>query len=403
MERAIKLIIAVVVACLPAWPGLAQDGAGTPGATPDIPSYEEVLTGKTTIDEFVPMDFNFSIGVIGEFAVPAGPQVQIKTPLVLINPSNGDIGVYAKNFPARIIASSNNGAWVVGVAPSSSVEGSSGSRSRECAISLNMNEGDIKIIQEFPLYSKFLAYFDPDDSNIIYYCVNEPASVNSIIGHNLKTQEAVPLDFEGNRFYLYGIRSSKPLGLWVEDPFSTVSYPRLSLYDYKETKEVTSVSFPGTTSVVVQPKGDAILAMVSSGAEASIGYYLMGDSTFHQVPNLVLTHPTFRWANNSLAIIAKESTSTRDRFLWIDLATGNVRELCSGYFKISYWDISPADDALVFIVDSEKDPLLYVVPLKAQAGAINRIRLRDVANVSWIGCLKTPGGGGGWLQRLLPF
>jgi len=143
--------------------------------------------------------------------------------------------------------------------------------------------------------------------------------------------------------------------------------------------------------------------MVSNSAEASIGYYQFADESFNQVPNLVLTRPTFKWANHSMAIIAKESTSTRDRFLWIDLESGNIRELCSGYFKISFWDISPDDDALVFIVDSDKDPLLYVVPLDPSLTAINRIRLRDVSNVSWIGCLNPPGGSGSWLDNLLPF
>ena len=406
MVRTILVMMAVVTAGLLFAPALAQQSNGNNDA-PNIPTLEEVEAGQNTIEEYIPMDYRFLIGVIGEFSkeIPttAGPQVQIKTPLISINPSNGDIGVYAKNFPARIAASSRNGQWIVGVAPSSSVEGSSGSRSKECAVSLSMNEGDIEIIEEFPLYSKFQAYFSPHDDNVIYYCVNEPAAVNSIVQCNLKTDESETLEYEGNRFYLYGIRPNTPTGIWASDPFSTSGFPELNLYDLDETQILKHLRFPGASDLVANPSGEYILAMVSNSAEASIGYYIFEDDSFNQVPNLVLTRPTFRWANHSKAIIAKESTSTRDRFLWIDLESGNIRELCSGYFKISFWDISPDDDALVFVVDSDKNPLLYVVPLDPEATAINRIRLRDVSNVSWVGCLKPAGGGGSWLDNLLPF
>jgi len=356
---------------------------------------------------FVPMDFDFRIGVVGDYIkeVPTagGVQTQVKTPLILIDPRNGDIGVYAKNFPARIVTHSDNGNWVVGVAESSSVEGSSGSRQRECAVSLDMNEGDIEIIQEFPLFSKFQAYFTPTDDNAILYCVNEPAVVNSLVRYNLRNQEEELLPTEGNRFYLYGLKQDDPRGIWVEDPFSVADYPVVNLVNWENGTNLDKVKFPGSSYIVPSPMGDVILAVVENRAEASIGYYKLSDHSFHQVRNLVLTRPTVKWAHTAMAVIAKESTATRDRFLWIDLETGNVQEIWSDYFKIAYWDISPEDDALVFIIDSETEPVLYVVPLDQSIGAINCIRLTDVSNVSWIGCLSPPRGGGSWLDRLLPF
>ena len=54
--------------------------------------------------------------------------------------------------------------------------------------------------------------------------------------------------------------------------------------------------------------------------------------------------------------------------------------------------------------DTPDAPQLFVVPLDPEAEAINRVRLRSFAAVSWIGCLYPPReGGGSWLDRLLPF
>lgn len=356
--------------------------------------------------EYVPLDLDFRIGVVGDYIkeIPTtgGTQTQIRSPLILIDPRNGEIGVYAKNFPARIIADSPNGSWIVGVAASSAVEGSSGSHRRECAVSLAMEEGNIKIIREFPLFCKIQAFFSPQDANVIYYSVNEPGPVNSIIQYNLKTEDEHALPAEGNRFRMYGLRPREPRGLWIADPMSTADYPVLCLLSLEDAAQLGKAEFPGASEVLASPSGEMILAIVSSHAEASLGYYVHADQSFHQVPGLVLTRPSAKWANNSKAVIVKESTATRDRFLWIDLENGAVRELWSDYFKISFWDISPDDDALVFLIDSDDDPLLYVVPLDPAQGALNRIRLKDVSNVSWLGCLNPPRGGG-WLDRLLPF
>jgi hypothetical protein len=406
-KAAVAISACLTMLSLGAWPTAAQESADPP-PPPDMPALEDVLEGKAdSIPEFVPTEFKFRIGVIGEYAkeVPtaAGEQIQIKTPLVLINPSNGDIGVYAKNFPARIITSAPDGSWVVGVAPSGSVEGSSGSRNRECAVGLNMDDGMIKTIEEFPIFSKFQAFFAPKSSKEIYYCTNEPAAVNKITRFNLKNEEATLFEAEGNRFYLYGLKPADPPALWIEDPASTADYPVLNLIALEDGAELSHVEFPGARQVLTRKDGKALLAIVESGAEAGLGYYLHDDETYHQVPELVLTRPTIKWTNHSLAVIAKESTTTRDRFLWIDLATGEARELCSGYFKITHWDISPDDDALVFIVSGGgSDPVLYVVPLEPGAQVVNRIRLSGVSEVSWIGCLTTPSRGG-WLKSLLPF
>lgn len=386
-------------------PLAAQDDDQTP--PPEMPSLDQVLEDQQVIPEYVPLNVDFRIGLVGEYSkeimTPGGPQAQIKNPLILINPSNGQIGVYAKDFPARIVANSPNGSWIIGVAESSSVEGSSGSRQQECAVSLNMTDNEINIIEEFPLFSKFQAYFAPRDNNVIYYCVNEPATVNSIVNYNLRTEEGKPLDIEGNRFYLHGIKPTEPRGLWVTDPFSLNDYPDLDLVDLNDGHTMDNVSFPGCTQVLPSPDGNYILGVVENKAEASLGYFNLTDKSFHQVPDLVLTRPTLKWTHNGLTVMAKESTATRDRFLLVDLTTGKAREIWSDYFKILFWDVSPADDALVFVVDSEKNPLLYVIPLDPTVDAINRIRLNDVSNISWIGCLNPPSGGGSWLDRLLPF
>jgi hypothetical protein len=105
-------------------------------------------------------------------------------------------------------------------------------------------------------------------------------------------------------------------------------------------------------------------------------------------------------------VIAKESTSVKDRFLLINLDTNSVEEIYSGYAKVAQWDVSPGDEALVFITDTPTDPQVFVVPLDGSASVINRIPLPGVSNVAWIGCINPPqrgGGGGSWLDKLLPF
>lgn len=387
---------------------LAQDAQETPEQQPpvDMPSLEEVAQEGSRIPDYVPLDVDFRIGVVGDFTkelvLETGTQKQIKSPLILIDPRTGQPGVYAKNFPARIVANSQNGAWVIGVAPSTAVEGSSGSRTKECAVSLKLTDGSIKMIEEFPLHSSFQALFAPNDNNLIYYCVNEPGAENIIYRYHLndQTKEAVPA--EGNRFYLYGLLWEDPRAIWASDPLYTPDCPLLDLIALQTGEVLQSVPFPGATEILARPNGQTLLAIVSSSAEASLGFYDVSQRSFNQVPGLVLTRPIVRWAHNSFAVIAKESTATRDRFLWVDLATGEARELFSGYFKVSYWDISPNDDALVFMTGSSESPVLFVVPLTPDQTTVNRIPLLDVTNVSWIGCLNPPSSDG-WLERLLPF
>ena len=401
---AARLIVLTILVLAAAGYAPAQDGQQTP--PPELPPLEDVLEGQQEVPPYVPLNLNFRIGVVGEYVkeimTAGGPQEQIKNPLILIDPRNGEISVYAKNFPARILADSPNGSWIVGVAASSSVEGSSGSHRRECAVSLAMDEGAISIIREFPLFCAVQVYFSPRDANVIYYSVNEPGPVNNIVRYNLKTKDESSLPAEGNRFRLYGLRPIEPRGLWIADPMSVAQYPVLSLLSLDDASQLARVEFPGASEVLASPDGDTLLAVVSSSAEASLGYYVHEDHSFHQVPGLVLTRPTAKWVNRSNAVIVKESTATRDRFLWIDLETGELRELWSDYAKISFWDISPEDDALVFLIDSDADPLLCVIPIDPAQGAPNVIKLKDVSNVSWLGCLNPPRGGG-WLDRLLPF
>jgi hypothetical protein len=381
-------------------------------APPSIPTLEQVQAGKAAITDFIPTNFEFRIAVVAdftkEFLTEAGPQKQIKTPLVLINPSNGEVGVYAKNFPARIVAYSTNGQWVIGIAPSSAVDGSSGSSQKESAVSLDLHTGEIKLLREFALHSKFQAVFDTQDNNVIYYCVNEPASENQIIRRNLRNSEETIVPVDGNRFYLYGFRTIEPEGLWVQDSNSLGVDPVLSLIDLEAGAILKKVAFPGTQQVYARPGGNTLLATVQQSAEASLGYYEFNQEaipTYHQVPKLVLTRPAFKWLNTRMAVIAKESTTTRDRFLLIDLATGKPRELFSAYFKISQWDIAPDDSALVFVAAGQGAPVLYVVPLDERNTAINRVALQGITNISWLGCLY-PGQdeeGGSWLNKLLPF
>ena len=394
-----------------------DDQAGEPDP-PKIPSLEEVQSGKAAIAQYIPMDYSFQIGVIGTFvkeiSTETGSVSQVKSPLILINPANGGIGVYAKNFPARIVANSLNGDWVVGIAPSSAVPGSSGSSSREAAVSLNMKAGDLNLISEFPLHSNFQAVFDNNDENVVYYCVNEPAQVNQIIGLNLKKDEQGKIPAEGNRFNLYGLRPEKDPQMWINDQQATVSYPVLTLLDMKAGTTSNTVEFPGADKVLVSPNGEHVLVVVSNRAESSVGYYTFADNSFHQVPGLVLVKPEFKWLDletnekepgQGLQVIARESTTTEDRFRLINLATGQSRVLFSARFKVAFWDVSPNNDALVFVTESNNDPVLFVVPLDPMEKTINRIQLSGVTDITWLGCLNTPPKktGGGWLDNLLPF
>jgi hypothetical protein len=181
--------------------------------------------------------------------------------------------------------------------------------------------------------------------------------------------------------------------------------PILSLVDLKKGEVLRKVSFPGAQQVYAQPGGATLLASVTNSAEASLGYFSVAGGGFHQVPKVVLTKPSFKWLNSRMAVVAKESTSTRDRFLLVDLATGQVNEIFSAYFKIAFWDISPDDSALVFVTQSKDTPVLYVIPLDNRNTAINRVALEGITNISWLGCLYPgkSGGSGSWLSRLLPF
>jgi len=374
---------------------------------PEIPTLEEVQAGGAEIEEFIPVDFSFRIGVVGEFQnvieTESGTRTQIKSPLILIDPSTGAIGVYAKDFPARIVANSSRGNWVVGIAASTDVEGSSGRRDRECAVSLDLLEDEARLVEEFPLHSQYQAFFSPSDENVIYYCVNEPAAVNQITRYHLADEEKEVVPTEGNRFYMYGLKQRDPRGTWIEDPFSMADYPVLSLIDLESGESLRTIPFRGCAEVIASPDGNLLLAVVRASAEASLGYYQYSDNTFHQVSDLVFTLPEIKWTHRSRAVIVKESTATLDRLLWVDLDTNETRELFSAYFKIALWDISPDDDALVFITTAEDNPILFVVPIDPEIDVINRIRLRGVTNISWVGCLYPPTTGGTWWERLLPF
>lgn len=412
---AIGIGLLVALSCAPV---CAQTQPAEEGKTPvsdlpeapKIPTKEEVYKEQQEeIPAYIPLPMNFRIGLIGDHEVQidttVGPQKQIKTPLILVNPANGSTNVYAKNFPARIAAVSPNGSWMIGIVPSASVEHSSGSSSKECAVSLNLVRDEIKLIVEFPIHSNFQALFPPDVNDKFYYCVNEPGAVNAIVSYSLTDGKSAVLPADGNRFYLYGVRTAQPRGLWVQDPLALGDSLSLALLGLDKGEVITTADFPGVREVYAQPGGENLLASVLSGAEASVGYFKLADNSFHQVPQLVLTRPSFRWAHKGLAVIAKESTSTRDRFIWIDLATGQVRELFSGYFKVDFWDISPGDEALVFITAAKGTPVLFVVPLDPTINVVNRIRLTDASNISWLGCMNPPPSGsrGSWLDRLLPF
>lgn len=392
-----------------------------PGA-PSIPSLDDVLESKRqtgTVQDYIPLDLEFRVGLVGKFeerieTYDGGVTTNTKSPLILLDPRNGAIKVHARSFPAEIIANSENGAWVIGIAPSAAVEGTSGSANRQAAVSLNMDTGEIKLITEFPVHSRFQALFLNNEKDMVLYCVNEPGAVNQLIRYNLESREGIPMPAEGNRFYMYGLKHTEgqPTGLWVQDPRSLEQYPVVSLLDLKAGGRLDQVEFPGTTEVVAQPDGSTLLASIQERSEASLGYYETTTREFTQINNLVFTRPEIKWTHKSDAIIVKETTSTRDRFLWVDVASGKARELFSAYFSIGQWDISPNDDALVFVVKSKTNPTLFVLPLNEGTNTINRIKLSDMTDVTWLGCLNTPegtssakrGGKGPlkWLDRLIP-
>ncbi len=390
-----------------------------PGA-PAIPSLTDVMDskGRAAVRDYIPLDLDFRVGLIGNFeerveTYDGGSTTNTKSPLILLDPRNGAVKVHARNFPAQIIANSDNGIWVVGIAPSAAVEGTSGSPSQQAAVSLNMGTGEIKLISEFPVHSRFQALFLNNEKDTVLYCVNEPGVVNQLIRYNLETRAGVPVQAEGNRFYMYGLKSTQgqPTGLWVQDPRSIEKYPVVSLLDLKAGGQLDHVEFPGTSEVYSQPDGSTLLASIVERSEASLGYYETATRDFHQIDNLVFTRPEIKWTNNSEAVIVKETTSTKDRFLWIDVTTGKARELFSAYFTIGQWDISPNDDALVFIVKSKTNPVLFVLPLGEDVKTINRIKLNDMNGVTWLGCLNTPAGSSSakkskgpmkWLDRLIP-
>jgi hypothetical protein len=389
---------------------------------PAIPSIDEVIESKNrqgTVRDYIPLDLEFRVGLIGSFeeeveTYDGGRTTNTKSPLILLDPRNGAIKVHARNFPAKVVANSENGVWVVGIAPSAAVEGTSGSPSRQAAVTLNMSTGEIKLITEFPVHSRFQAVFLENEKDMLLYCVNEPGAVNQLIRYNLETRVGEPMPAEGNRFYIYGLKENqgRETGIWVQDPRSIEKYPVVSLLDLSGGSQLDRVEFPGTNEVYSQPDGSTLLASIVEKSEASLGYYETETRDFHQINNLVFTRPEIKWTHKSDAVIVKETTATKDRFLWVDVASGKAKELFAAHFTIGQWDISPNDDALVFIVNSKTNPVLFVLPLEEGAQTINRIRLRDMTGVTWLGCLNTPAGassGGGkskgpmkWLDKLIP-
>ena len=75
------LLLAIAIA-----PVLAQEEEIS--SPPDMPTLEEVQAGHEEIPDFIPMDFSFRVGVVGDFEQPletsTGVQTQIKTPLLLL-------------------------------------------------------------------------------------------------------------------------------------------------------------------------------------------------------------------------------------------------------------------------------------------------------------------------------
>jgi len=177
----------------------------------------------------------------------------------------------------------------------------------------------------------------------------------------------------------------------------------LKLLDLQQTTVLNTVEFPGASDIQVSPDGEELLVSVHDGTDTSVGVFNLLDSSYTQVPGLTFERPTFQWLHNSRSIIAKESTITHDQFMWVDLDNATERKLYSAYFKVAEWDISDNDDALVFVSDAPEDPVLFVKPLDPDINVINKIRLKDVTNITWLGCLNPPRQRGSWLDRLLPF
>ena len=411
----LRALVTLAVACC--WLGVAaaQTSDADTSAPPDVPSTEEIREQQATEQPETPINprqYDFRIGIIGDYEQTVesggGTRVQVKSPLVLYNPGTNTRAKYVENMPGRVIAVSPSGRWIVAIAASVAVEGSSGAKDKECAVSVRLTDEEPRprLLREFPKHCDFRAEFSPNDDNVIYYCVNEPAKENQIIRFNLESEEGSPVPAEGNRFYLYGVKAQSPFGIWTEDPTSSTSYPVLALLGLDGGEVLSTVRFPGSSQVKVRPGGLEILALVQQSAETSLGYYDFVTGAFNQVPNLVLTRPEVKWLSTRNAIIAKESTVAQDRFLFVDLNTGATTELYSGYSKISQWDIAPNDEALVFMPDATDNPDIYVLPLDAAAGeetVINRLRVSDLKNVTWMGCLIQPTSSQSWYERLWPF
>jgi hypothetical protein len=409
----LRIVLSLVCACC--WLGVAS-AQTTPEQPPAVPTPEEIRQQQAEQQQPVatvtPRQYDFRIGLIGDYEqaveTSGGTRVQVKSPLVLYNPGTNTRAKYVENMPGRVIAVSPSGRWIVAIAASVAVEGSSGAKDKECAVSVYLpdEEPRPKLLREFPKHCDFRAQFAPNEDNVIYYCVNEPAKENQIIKFDLEREEGTPVKAEGNRFYLYGIKTQTPFGIWTQDPNSSQGFPVLSLLALDGGEVLSTVRFPGSTQAVVRPGGLEILALVQQSAETSLGYYEFATGAFHQVPNLVLTRPEVKWLSTRNAIIAKESTVSRDRFLYVDLATGATKELYSGYSKISQWDIAPNDEALVFLPDAEGNPDIYVLPLDTPAGqevVINRLQVTDLKNISWMGCLIQPTSSESWFDRIWPF
>jgi hypothetical protein len=399
---------------------IAQDDS----APPDIPSVEEIEISKLeeTLEEQeaeiekledlqagrYPTNYSFAIGLIGEYTesqiTPTGKIEVDKYPLILMNPNNAyEMAVYAKNFPARIIANSPNGEWLVGVAPSVAVERSSGSRKRETAVGINLSENRFEIIEEFALFSDFDAYFSPNDDNLLFYSVNEPGVVNNIQAYNLKSKERSTVRAEGNRFYLHGLYQEDPLGIWFDDPFSVARHPVTKLIELNTGNELDRVEFPDADYVVTSPSGAELLVVSQDEAEATIGYYSYENKEYKQIPNLVLVDPEIRWLSDSKTIIVKEDTATRDRFIRVDLESNDVEELWTGYTRVEYWDVSPHDDALVFNLAGGDYLILYILPLTDENETTTRITLGDISRLRWLGCIYPPDSPESWLEEIIPF
>lgn len=406
MKRLAAICLALTMA---AGSSRAQDGdAPSPsGDAPVLPTIEEIIAGKASVDGFEPMNFDFRIGVVGDFdeqvKTDDGTRTQVKTPLVTIDPRSGRTSVRAINFPARIVASSPDGRWVIAIAPSASIEGTSGSSSKEAAVSLNLERGEIALVREFPLHSNFQAIFAPNESDSVYYCVNEPGAVNQLERYDLNTRQATLLPAEGNRFYIYSFSPEPSPSLWVRDPGTVSDYPVLSLIDLKTGFQLASARFPSAADVFGQPGGRAFLTTVREQNKSSIAYYSTEQRALKAVSGLVLNRPSIHWLTSEPAVIIKESLDVRDRIIKVGLESGTVTELFSGPFKIGGWDVSPDDKAVVFTNDTKLEPTLFVLSLDPQQPGMNKIRMFGLRNLRWVGCLYPFSEGGGFLDKLLKF